>query len=42
MKNDYTEEQIAEMARKALTDPQRREELLNLLDELGLLPKKQA
>lgn len=40
MMNEYTEARIAEMVRKALADPKRREELLNLLDKLGLLPKK--
>lgn len=32
-----TEQELAEMVRGALKDPERRQELLKLLDRLGLL-----
>ena len=32
-----TEQELAEMVRRALKDPERRQELLKLLDRLGLL-----
>lgn len=35
----YSEQEITEMIREALADPERREKLLDLLDELGLLAK---
>lgn len=36
----YTEKQLVEMIRKALADPERRTELLSLLNTLGLLPQE--
>lgn len=39
MFESYTGKEIADMIREALTDPERREKLLDLLDELGLLAK---
>ena len=35
----YSEQEITEMIRNTLADPERREKLLDLLDELGLLAK---
>ena len=35
----YTEQEFITMVREALADPERREQLLNLLDKLGLLPE---
>lgn len=32
-----TEQELAEMVRRALKDPERRQELLKLLERLGLL-----
>ena len=34
-----TEQELAEMVRRALNDPERRQELLTYLDEQGLLPE---
>lgn len=39
MLEGYTGKEVADMIREALKDPERREQLLDLLDELGLLPK---
>ena len=36
----YSLEEITDMIRHTLKDPERREKLLRLLDELGLLPEK--
>ena len=36
----YTEKQIVEMIRAALKSPERRAELMRLLDSLGLLPQE--
>lgn len=35
----YSLEEITDMIREALKDPERRERLLGLLEELGLLPR---
>lgn len=35
----YTGKEIADMIREALKDPERRDQLLDLLEELGLLPR---
>lgn len=37
MMNESAEGKLAEMVRGALKDPERRQELLKLLDRLGLL-----
>lgn len=37
MMNESTEGKLAEMVRRALKDPERRRELLKLLESLGLL-----
>lgn len=34
-----TEQELAEMVRRALKDPERREQLLDLLNRLELLPE---
>ncbi len=34
----YTGKEITDMIRNTLKDPERREKLLRLLDEMGLLP----
>lgn len=39
MLEGYTEQEVATMIREALKDPERRERLLGLLEELGLLPR---
>lgn len=35
----YTEQEIAEMVRRALKEPERRRELLKLLESMGLLQR---
>ena len=39
MLEGYTGKEVADMIREALKDPERRERLLGLLEELGLLPR---
>lgn len=40
MFESYTEKQLVEMIRETLADPERRAELLNLLNTLGLHPQE--
>ena len=39
MLEGYTGKEVADLIREALKGPERRERLLDLLEELGLLPR---
>ena len=39
MFGNYSEQEFVTMVREALADPERRDQLLDLLDKLGLLPR---